>query len=485
MESESEDNVILFVPSNYNSVTVQKNGEEIYGADGDYLIKILDYNNHVDNNILINIDKDFFSEDKQNKILQIFCIILSVILGGLSALPMTIYQGKYSNQTLTEFVICILRGIFGWIVFSNEWHELMVIPKKCESIIKNIILLICASLYALPISWYYVIKYDPYPKILIYITIFFHFVALVSIFKYRSQKQFPKRSTNKTILIKQNILLSANKRALFITRKSSKTVKKIYTSIINNKTDKSFLFSLLFAYNKDATFYKNDKDTFTLKYEEDNYDLYGSIKSNITNIFLGICMILLLFSLFDEYHIILMLSFEHDSHQKILVWISIIFSIINSAIFIIITYNIHHKNIRQICKIFNIDILFLNILNFICHIPFIMIGMLLSLYRFQIAFTTFSKIVALLQLDYYVGYFVIWVCTLVPFLIESAFMIKALIVALIKIRSKFVLSCLFPNYFEQYKMKIFVETKIKEVPEFIRNLDDEMIDKLMEKIMLQ
>lgn len=466
-----------------------------------YQIKPVAIIANTDNKI---IDDLLLSELSYHPIISLLIFIFSLTLGILSALPLINYGKNIKLETLFDEVICIIRTIYGTLIFTGLYYDIISViiqflfGKKVEqqdSIIKNnfftninktLIITLFATIYSLPYAWNYWILPE---TLLPYLTVPLYFLILSRIFYQRANIQFGVRADSSEVNRKKNILIASVKRTLTICKENYNA-----STILTNINTADVKHSLLFTVKNDHMFYQHDKEDLTNRYENDIYDKWEISRTNLLNIFLGIIYISLLITLINQYESLMVdiahslnITTNHQIHG--ILWGSTWVAIVEAALFILATYNIHHNYLRKIILAFNIKICKQKLIKLLLYSPIIAAGIILAMTRLESSYIAFAKLATVLLLTKDLGYFLITMGMALSFLVEMTFMIKTSIYVFNNTMRSILTSSLIPTficnneYFKQKRDLAQMTILGKKIIAIINNMTDDCILRLMKNIL--
>ena len=468
------------------------------------------------------IDKIFNFDDKKYAITSIIIAMTSIIIGTIACIPLAGYQGDIELLTLFDLVTCIIKAICGGLIFVGCWYDFInefiyniyfYINKKDYNYeekqvhkdflkesgilhyIKNTVIIFFSALYALPYTWDYWIS----PNTLIRnFSVPLYFLSLVLVFYNRTIEQYKSSANTFTVGRKKNVLLDSVNRVLKKSKESfeitNKIIEKLIVDNISNDISNDIKFSIMFSVNENYIFYKDNKQELTELYEEDNYDKFKSMRKTLLNLLLGITYISLLITLIYQYQnllsdILMTNSTIITNDPNTILWVAVCVSIIEAALFILATYNIHYNYITKILKLGNCLIIKNKMIKFIIYSPMISAGIILAITRLQSSYIAYAILASLLELRRDMGFFLIIIGMALSFSIEMNFMIKTCIHVINTtlrniLTSKFIPQCIFKlNYINNKRNLSLVIIHGKKMKKIINSLNDEGINFLMKTIL--
>jgi len=463
------------------------------------------------------IDKIFLFDEKKPYYLSILITIISILIGTLASLPLAGYQGDIQLLTLFDLITCIIKAICGGLIFIGCWFDYINgiinniyvymytkeynqtdkqiyqdLFKSHDNLdyIKNIVIIFFASLYALPYTWEYWISPNTLIKT---ISVPFYFLSLLLVFYNRTIEQFEISANTFTIGRRKKVLLDSIDRVIKNSKEDTHVANKIIEKI-NEDNDNNIKLSTIFAINDKYIFYNQHKEELTQLYEDDNYDRFKSTRKTVLNLSLGVIYVSLLITLIYQYQNLLddILTINGTNIIKnpdTILWIAIWTSIIEAALFILATYNIHYNYITKLLKIENCIILKNKITKLLIYSPMISAGVILAITRLQSSYIAYAILASLLQLNKNMGFFLIGIGMVLSFSVEMNFMIKTCIHIINTtlrniLTSKFVPNFLFTiNYVNRRKNLSLVIIYSKKMKKIINSLNDDGINFLMNKIL--
>lgn len=458
------------------------------------------------------IDELFLSTVSYYPIISILIFLTSIVLGILSSLPLLSYGKNRQLETLFDEATCIIRMLFGILIFSGSWFEIIdncyqyLCKNKPEhqvlksniylTIIKMVIIIVFAAIYSILYAWNYWILPDVLIK---YISVPCYFLVLLRIFYQRAVIQFQTRADSSEVNRKKNILIASIKRTLKICKNNAEHAALILKEITNTEIlpdvrEHTIKHSFLFAIKNDHTFYRYDKEDLTNRYENDIYDKWETIRTNLLNIFLGIAYVALMITLINQYENLVVDIFHSFnisgiSHIHGILWGSTMISIIEAGLFILATYNIHHNYLRKFMSITSFKLLQEKLRLLIIYSPMIVAGVILAMTRLESSYIAFAKLATMLMLNKDIGYMLISIGMALSFLVEMNFMIKTEIFIMNSvlrniITSRFIPNCMFDNSYLKHKRDVaHLIVYGKRMVAIIRNLTDDCVLQMMKNIL--
>ena len=472
------------------------------------------------------IDNIFTTKHNDNIYISIIIIIFSIIIGSLSCLPLSGYQGDIELMSLFDFITCVIRAIFGGLLFIGCWYNSIdnIINKihnyKQENLYtitdksiydkffkKNkvfffligIIVIFFSSIYALPYTWDYWVSPNTPIK---YVSVPLYFASLLQVFYHRTIEQFKLSANTFTGHRKKQILLDSVDRLIINCKIDPQVSNTILEALEDVKIKKhvndiffDIKFSYLFTIHENYIFFDEDKEELTELYEDDNYDKFKSARRTGLNVLLGIIYVALLIVLIYQYQnfILDILNYDGNTTQVIndpdvILWISIWISIIESGLFILATYTIHHNYISKFLDFRNWVNIKQNIYKFIIYSPMITSGVILAMTRLQASYISYAILATLLDLRKDMTYFLIVVGMILSFSIEMNFMIKTCIKIINNLIRNIYTSRFFPDFLLHFdciknrKNLAAVILHCKKIKNIIESLNDDGIKFLTNNI---
>lgn len=474
--------------------------------------------NNVDVNEVNNIkaiDEIFLSRIIYNPAVSLLTFLLASGLGILSALPLISYEKNVQIETIFDEITCIIRGIYGMLIFTGCWFDLIDnfyqymfknLPEHRNNVlktdpyvytVKTTAILLFAGIYSLPYAWNYWILPN---TIIRYITVPLYFLILLKIFYQRTVIQFKTTSNSSEVDRKKNILIASVKRTIKICKENPEYANIVLdelndTTILPNFLDHKVKYSLLFAVKNDHTFYRYDKEDLTNQYENDIYDKWKTIRINLLNLFLGVIYIALFITLTNQYENLIVGIFHSFNITNInydigsILWGATWIAMIEAILFILATYSIHHSYVKKIMSLNNFKVCKEKFRSLIIYSPMILAGVILAMTRLESSYIAFAKLATLLQLKRDIGFFLIVVGMGLSFLVEMSFMIKTSIYIFNKSMREIMTNSWIPDcvssftYFKHKRNVAYLIMHSKRMIAIIDNLTDDCVLQLMRNIL--
>lgn len=412
MESSQEESVLLFQKNDTSGRILYDSNWSIERSEV-YCVEI----SRLNNSIFIPIDYVYF----------MVSFIISFVLSVFGCFPYVTIELYVDDIDWVFFHL--LRAITYWIIFASFWmyysYSLFTssaedIYKKCYNlrfVLKSIISFLFAALY----SGMYSLKWIKTEKISArYLSISCFVLSWFLVFyQIMNIRLSSGKSSNNTISRKREALLLSIRRVEKILWSKSDTAL-----ILEKEIKEDPCVSLLIGKLSNTDFFPNPSERLDI-YEEDTFDRYERIRSSITNFSLGLSLIPLAMSMLEEYGYYLKLLIDDE---LVFLICAGIFSFVLACLYILSTYNIHHKGILIITSIptcmFNNPKQFF--WKFIRRIPLYFLSGVAASIRLNSSFMIFARIVAHQQVPRQLGLPIVWTCVVCVFLIDYSACLKIL-----------------------------------------------------------
>lgn len=443
------------------------------------------------------IDSVFWTEvENSNKYIIIALSLFFFVSSAAASTPYLIYG--FDVPGVIWILLCVIRSLIYFTVFSGYslyWSCISAhlstpyisLSQRISGLFVARVLVSC--LFSVTYALMYSVKwYEMDSAIIRDVTVPLFFIMWLSVFYTVIDKHLSFNvnidglSTSSVQSRKRASLLSSIKVMEKYINSSQENCKTIFNQIKTNPT-----LSLLFA-SVSSKGFGNEEERLS-QYEEVSYDNCLNFRTNIVNVFLGVCIIPLTLSLMEDYgHSFALvlkngnqtnpLPISEDSFLWLISWLSSTLSFL----YIIATYPIPHKYARKRCTMPKLSTLSA----FVVNVPFMFCAAVLASVRINSSYSIFGKMAARFQIPYNLGLPLIWLGVMIVFCVDYLASMKIISCAFKKhmtLISKAL--CLCTNFANTNKHLMAYQLRMytKNIKTIVRNCDEDTLDDLFAELL--
>lgn len=450
-------------------------------GDGNYTIKYSQ-----DKVGLLRVNEQF-KVSPPNALITLAILVCSFTVGVIASFPYATYE---TNITQVEMVFfCIIRSCVFAFVFSSQWvitiYKLLVRHEYKSNNLGFIRYSLCcvfASLYAIM----YTIKWVEMDNILIrkgsvplfalsWFNVFYNLIDMRLI----SCMSFSSTSAKMRM---RKVLLSCIKIAECITKKSRESCCKVFSHFENIHT-----IELLVAKQVNSMFYQSKTDVLNV-YEEDKYDRCADLRKCFINVCIGFSLVPLFLSIMEDYGYSLFRLCTSENLEIAYYWMTACFCLILSVLYIVATYDIHHRNMTKVWTAFRSKQDMIEaIKNMVFQTIPLMGACIIGTTRVNSSYAIFGKIAAKFDMPISVGLTFIYAMLTIVFIIDAAASYKIICRSYKGLLSIISLSispwnCTLPGIISSFIKRYTLRYNYKRLKRFIRNCNDATVSAIYEDL---
>ena len=451
------------------------------------------------------------SQDDRNSIksvpLLIILILTALIVSVMAAFPYLTYSGDMPDDI--KDLICISRYIVYFIIFSGYWLYFIVdilSASKLQLIRSMNISYLYIGRQVLDCSFsiiyatLYAAKWMSLTDIIIpTISIPSFFISWILVFysiidkHISSSVSISGSSSSNSTSRKRRVLLRSIKKTEKLLDKYKYRKKFIKQLTKENSSNDRANISILFAYHSNKSLNLQSEERLNL-YEEDCYDSWSFVRSDIVNGLLGMSLIPLSLSLLADYGYSISLIIKSE---EALLWTATLSTFILGIMYLLATRPIHHKSFRIICSKttygFGLNCkenIWLFIVNILLNLPIIFCAIIIASLRINASYSIFGRIAARFLLPYSLTFALRWIGTMFTFLIDYgaatkiiSCAIKMYFTLIASLSYKLLWKCNICDSIKSLIAKYHIRWYTKYAKWLVRNCDEETIDMLFDELL--